>query len=360
MGQFKRLLGRYSDALSPNVPWWAYVVTGVVAIGWVGVVSTTWIFLGTAAFITAIAALGLLVLVGWGGEVSLAHAALLGTAVYISGYAMRNDGFGWPFLAAGALGIAVAVGLSALVSLPTAKLSGIYVMVLTLGLQVTIERTIFTNSKLSGGVESRYVTRPHFLGLSFDSDRSYYYLVLGVLVLAILGLTLFRRSRHGRALMIVGTDRRAAAAMGISPWWYKILAFLIAGALAGVAGALTTPLYRSPPTSLQYISVQSLFLLAIPVTAGFESLAGVVIVALVFTMTPHAISAIGEVSPLILAGVGLTLGTYIGPGGFSGVVLDALRAKREGAILARIRQKAPADVDVEAEALTVVAQESAR
>jgi branched-chain amino acid transport system permease protein len=360
VNQIKSILSRYADALSPNVPWWAYVVAAVIAIGWAGVVSTTWVFLGTAAFITSIAALGLLVLVGWGGEVSLAHAALVGTAVYISGYAMRNDGFGWPFLAAGLLGLVVAVGLSALVSLPTAKLSGIYVMVLTLGLQVTIERTIFTNSKLSGGVESRYVTRPRFLGLSFDSDRAYYYLVLAVLVLTIAALTLFRRSRHGRALMFVGTDRRAAAAMGISPYRYKILAFLIAGGLAGIAGALTTPLYRSPPTSLQYISVQSLFLLAIPVTAGFESLVGVVAVALVFTMTPHAVASIGEVSPLILAGAGLTLGTYIGPGGFSGVLLDLLRSKRESAVLGMARQENRAEVDVESTPLTAVAQEHAR
>jgi hypothetical protein len=82
-------------------------------------------------------------------------------------------------------------------------------------------------------------------------------------------------------------------------------------------------------------------------------------VALVFTMTPHAISAIGEVSPLILAGAGLTLGTYIGPGGFSGVVLDALRAKREGAILARAHRQTPVEVDIDAEPLTAVGQESA-
>ena len=359
MKQMKAMLSRYSDAFSPNVPWWAYAVVAGLAIGWPALVSTTWVFLATAAILTSIAALGLLVLVGWGGEVSLAHAAILGTTVYISGYAMRSDGYGWPFLAAGALGIIVALGLSALVSLPTARLSGIYVMVLTLGLQVTIERTIFTNAKLSGGVESHYVTRPRFLGVGFDSNNAYYYLVLGVLALTLLGLALFRRSRHGRALMFVGTDRRAAAAMGISPWWYKILAFLIAGALAGIAGALTTPLYRSPPTSLQYISVQSLFLLAIPVTAGFESLAGVVVVALIFTMTPHAVASIGQVSPLILAGAGLTLGTYIGPGGFSGAVLDVLRSKRESAILGRGRQENQVEVDVDSTPLEVGAQERA-
>jgi ABC-type branched-subunit amino acid transport system permease subunit len=333
VARLRELVGRYTDVLSPAVPWWAYPVVAAVALGWVRFASQTWVFLGSVACILAVASMGLTVLVGWGNEVSLAQAALVGTAVYISGYASRPDGFDWAFLPAAALGLAVAVALSALVALPTARLSGMYVMVLTLGLQVTLERTLFTNGKFSGGVESVYVTRPRFFGISLESDRAYYYLPLLVLVAVMVGLTLFRNSRHGRAMMMVGSDRRAAAAMGISPLRYKILAFLIAGALAGVAGALTTPLYRSPPTAIAYISVQSLFYLAVPVTAGLGSLAGVVVVAFVFTMTPHALESIVRISPLLLGGAGLMLGTYIGPGGFSGVVLDRVRAKREAAIL---------------------------
>ena len=87
---------------------------------------------------------------------------------------------------------------------------------------------------------------------------------------------------------------------------------------------------------------------------------GVVVVALVFTMAPHAVASIGEVSPLILAGAGLTLGTYIGPGGFSGVLLDFLRSKRESALLGMARQENPNEVDVESTPLTGVAQEHAR
>jgi len=105
--------------------------------------------------------------------------------------------------------------------------------------------------------------------------------------------------------------------------------------------------------------LQSLFLLAIPVTAGFESLAGVVVVALIFTLTPHAVASIGQVSPLILAGAGLTLGTYIGPGGFSGAVLDVLRSKRESVVLGRKRQERQVEDDVDSMPLGVVAQERA-
>lgn len=333
MTRLRELVGRFTDVLSPSLPVWLYLAVGAFLLGWVRLASPTWVFLGSVACILAVAAMGLTVLVGWGNEVSLAQASLVGTAVYISGYAMRQDGFGWAFLPGAALGIVVAIALSALVALPTAKLSGMYVMVLTLGLQVTLERTLFTNGRFSGGVESVYVSRPRFLGISFESDKAYYYVPLLVLVGVMVALTLFRNSRHGRAMVMVGSNRKAAAAMGISPLRYKILAFLIAGALAGVAGALTTPLYRSPPTSIAYISVQSLFYLAVPITAGMGSLAGIVIVAVVFTMTPHALESVVRISPLLLGGAGLMLGTYIGPGGFSGVVLDRVRAKREAALL---------------------------
>ena len=328
----RQLFGRYASALPKGMPFWAYPALLAAAILWGSVATTTYVFLGSVAFILAIAGMGLLVLVGWAGEVSLAQASLVGTAIYISGYANRPDGFDWAFLPAAGVGLAAVIALSLLISLPTAKLSGIYVMVLTLGLQVTLERTLFTDADLAGGVESVYVSRPSFLGLSFESDKAYYFLVLGALVAVILALTLFRNSRHGRALMMVGQNRRAAAAMGISPWRYKILGFVIAGVLAGIAGALTTPLYRSPPTPLNYISIQSLFYLAVPVTAGFGSLIGVVAVACIFSMVPHAIEEFWRVSPLLLGGLGLMAGTYSGPGGFSGLVLDRIKSKREALI----------------------------
>ncbi|HLF41868.1 MAG TPA: branched-chain amino acid ABC transporter permease, partial [Acidimicrobiia bacterium] len=305
---------------------WAPAALAVAAVTWVFVVPQLWVFLATAGFILAIATLGLTV-VGWVREVSLAQAALVGSAVYISGYAMRGDGWDWPYLAGALVGIVAAAGLAALVALPTARLSGIYIMVLTLGLQITIERTIFASSKLNGGNTGFHVTRPEFLGVNLEGDRAFYFFCLAVLVVVMAFLALLRSGRHGRALVLVGTDRQAAAAIGVSPWRYKVLAFVIAGALAGVAGALSTPLYRSPPTFFQYISFQSLFYLAIPVVAGFESLVAVVLVAGAFTMIPHAIESF-HISTFVLGGIGLILGTSVGPRGLGGVVLDVVRSRR--------------------------------
>src|SRR5688500_12729770 len=244
---------RYLSVLSPNVPLWGYAGFLVMALGWVHVVPKFWVFLGGAACLLAISGLGLSVVVGWAGEVSLASAALVGTSVYLTGYMVRGDGLDLPFLVGLGAGMAVAAALHSIAALATAKLSGIYVMVLTLGLQVTIERTVFSVSKLTGGSEGVYLSRPSFLGLHFDSDTSFYYLCVGVLAIVVVFLTLFRQSRHGRAMLLVRTNREAAAAVGISPWRYKVLALVISGICLGLAGAMTAPLYRSPPTLLQYL-----------------------------------------------------------------------------------------------------------
>ena len=329
------MVRRYASVLSPNVPLWGYAALLAVSLGWVLVVPKFWIFLGGAACLLAISALGLSVVVGWAGEVSLASAALVGTSVYLTGYIVRKDGLHLPFLVGLAAGVLVAAALHSFAALATAKLSGIYVMVLTLGLQVTIERTVFSVAKLTGGSQGVYLSRPRIFGLGFDSDVAFYYLCAAVLAGVVVFLTLFRQSRHGRALLLVRTNREAAAAVGISPWRYKILAFAISGALLGLAGAMTAPLYRSPPTLLQYLSFSSLFLLAVPVTAGSESLISVIVVAFAFTMLPAGLEEMHlRLSPNVVGGVGLLTGTYIGARGIGGAVLDKLRERRENAALA--------------------------
>jgi hypothetical protein len=98
---------------------------------------------------------------------------------------------------------------------------------------------------------------------------------------------------------------------------------------------MTAPLYRSPPTLLQYLSFASLFLLAVPVTAGSESLIAVIVVAFAFTMTPALLEEMHlRLSPNIVGGVGLLTGTYIGARGIGGAILDRLRDRRERAALA--------------------------
>ncbi|MDQ1567339.1 MAG: Branched-chain amino acid transport system / permease component, partial [Actinomycetota bacterium] len=131
------------------------------------------------------------------------------------------------------------------------------------------------------------------------------------------------------------TDKRAAAAVGISPWRYKILAFAIGGGLIGVAGAFTAPLYRSPPAIVQFVAFQSLFLLAIPVVAGTRTLLGIASVSIAFALIPQALES-HHLSPYLLGGIGLIAGTIVGPGGMGGNLLEILQKKKEVAILSAV------------------------
>jgi ABC-type branched-subunit amino acid transport system permease subunit len=321
--------------MSPTA--YGYGLLGGTAVLWALLAPSYWVFTATTAVLLAITTLGLTVVVGWVREVSLVQAGLVGTSMYISGYLYRDEGGGWPFLAAAAVGIGVVVLLSVLVSLSTARLSGVYILVLTLGLQITIERTIFANLKLTTGegTGATLVTpRPALPGLSFASDRAFYFLCLFLLGLVLVVLSRLRNSRFGRSLLLVGTDRQAAASVGISPWRYKVFAFAIAGFMAGVAGVLTAPLFGTPPYPFAFFAFTSLAYLAIPVVAGFGSLLGVVLVALFYGLSPQALEPM-RISPLILAGLGVAIGTLAGRAGLSGLVQDWIRSRQRRAAAAR-------------------------
>ena len=303
-------------------------VLATVAAVWLVTAPGYWLFTATTGLLLGISTLGLLVLVGWAREVSLAQAGLTATAIYLCGFAMRSGaGWHWPYLAAAAFGVGVVVLLSLLVSLATAKLSGIYIIILTLALQVTIEKTFFSNIKLVETDPDHTIHRPALLGVHLASDKAYFLFTLAVLVACMVFLARLRASRFGRSLILAGTDRQAAAAVGVSPWRAKIFAFALAGFFAGLAGVVTAPLYPTPPSYISYLSINSLVYLAIPVLAGFRSLVAVAVVAMIFSVTPQALEHL-HISPLMLGAIGLLFGTLTGPTGVSGVILGWLHNRR--------------------------------
>lgn len=315
----------------------------VVAALWVFAAPGYWVFTAATGVTLGVAALGLLVVVGWAKEVSLAQAGLTGTAVYLCTYAMRGGtaGWGWPFIPAALFAIAVTVAISLVISLATAKLSGIYIMILTLAVQFTIERTFFTTRRLVQTDPRFPLSRPSFLGVHLTSDRAYYVFALAVLCALMLFLSRLRSSRFGRALMLTGTDRQAASSVGVSPFRAKIFAFAIAGFCAGLAGVLIAPLYPTPPTYIGFVALQSLIYLAIPVLAGFRSIVGVAAVAMGFAVAPQALEHY-HLSPFFLGAVGLIGGTLVGSAGLSGLVYDFVESRRSRA--ARAAQEGDVDL----------------
>ena len=307
------------------------VLLAAIAVVYPLVASSYWTFHVAAGLVLAISCLGLLVVVGWLREISLMQAGLTGASVSITA-ALSVDTFGegeaLRFPVAAACGIAFAVVLSAVVALVGMRLAGVYLIVLTFAAQVLVENAVFTSQTLFPGMADWSYPRPNLFTMNLRSDTRLYYMILVVLAVVTVFLHRLRRSRFGRAMILVGADPEAAAAVGISPWRYRVGAFALAGLCAGVSGALASPLYYGPST-LQYISFNSLFYLAIPIVAGFESLTGVIVVAVTFTLIPQVLLD-WRINVFIVAGLGLAVGVLLGPRGVSGRLADLVdgRASR--------------------------------
>jgi ABC-type branched-subunit amino acid transport system permease subunit len=225
-------------------------------------------------------------------------------------------------------GTACAVAISVAVAMVSARLSAIYVLVLTLAVQFTLENSLFTVGTLTGGLQAPYVPRPNFYGISLAEEHHEYFFLLALSVVMIALMERFRHCKYGRAMIAVGGDKNAAAAMGINPWAYRIGVFAIGGLFAGIGGSLWAPQLGAPPGIDQFYSMESLFYLAIPVLAGFDSIPTVFVTAMIFMTIPMALEQY-HFQPLLLGGVALLMGVTLGPRGVSGFLSDlAIHSRR--------------------------------
>lgn len=300
-----------------------------------------WVFYVCVGMVLAIACLGLQVVVGWTRELSLAQAGLTGGALYVSSDVCLDSVTGErrPFLIGAAVGIVFVVAISVLMALVSYRLVAAYVVVVTLSLQFVLENTLLRAPPLITGLSAPVIPRPDFFGVSMRSDKAFYYYVLAALLATIGILHRLRISRFGRSLILVGSDPEAAAVSGVSPWRYRLCAFVIAGLCAGIAGALSGPLYRSSPGPWEYLSWNSMFYLSIPVLAGFGSLTAVACVAIGCSLLPLAQE---QFNAYVIGGAGLLIGVLLGPRGLTGAVAD---------LFARSRPRPPLDADPPSEPL---------
>ncbi|MGQ0464633.1 MAG: branched-chain amino acid ABC transporter ATP-binding protein/permease [Sporichthyaceae bacterium] len=303
-----------------------------LALGWVAFARDHWIFLVTGAIPLAAAALGLLVLHGWAREISLASAGLFGSSMYMFGWLDRpdNQGVGLPWIPAAVLIVTGAAALMGLLALLTLRLPGIYLIVVSLGLQGVLEKLVFAPGRFSGGISGGTelgipITnpRPGFFGLDLRGDTTFYFFALSWLAIALALLVRYRHSPAGLAVQLVGADRQAAAAVGIAPLRHRLAVFAVSGALVGFAGVLGSWFFVNPPVFTNYLAPFSLFLLAIPVLAGRDALAWVLGIAVAMQVIPFALEGL-HLNSFLLAGIGLGLGTLAGSRGLGGRAQDLL------------------------------------
>jgi branched-chain amino acid transport system permease protein len=238
-------------------------------------------------WISVIGALGLNILVGYTGQVSIGHGAFMSVGAYTAANLAIRLGSPWPInLLAGGL-MAAAVG--AVVGIPSLRIKGLYLAIATLAGQLIIEWTINHVTFISGGVQASIdVPRPRLGSYVIASQREMYYFLLVFVVLAIVGTLNLVRSRVGRAFIAIRDQDIAAEIIGIDIFRYKLLAFAISSFYAGVTGVLYT-YYLGIANYEQFQIGVSIDYLAMIIIGGLGSVLGSVLGAIFVTLLPIVI-----------------------------------------------------------------------
>jgi len=195
-----------------------------------------------------VGAIGLHVLVNWAGELSLAHAAMVGLPAFAVAK-LSADHHVSPLVLL-PVGLLVGLLVGALVGLPAIRARGLQVALVTLAAGVAIDRFFFTKAWLVGGDSGAEVSVPRLGPLTFATARSLYPVLAAVVIAAVVAALALHRSKVGRAFLWVKANPDAAAAFGVPVAAYRIGAYALAGSFAGLAGGLTaTWVGRLTPTA---------------------------------------------------------------------------------------------------------------
>ncbi len=302
-------------------------------------------FLYSQILLMALIALSLTVLTGWAGQLSLGQFALVGLGG-VTAYTLFENQIQFPV---GVLvGMIVSAAAAAVVGLPALRMRGLFLAISTLALAVAapwiLERSIFHTH----GQSTAVMPRPVIGSFSLAPQRTYYYVCLAALAVAIVAMARMRRSGIGRVLLAVRDNEQSAAAMGLSPTRVKLFAFAVSGALAGLAGGLMVGLLQQFTTD-RFSAVGSLQIVAIAVVGGLASIAGAVVGALFVVGLPAFFPDNNQVS-LLTSGVGLLILLLYFPGGLVQILFNA-----RDAVFGLLSRRTPAETASPSRPLTPTA-----
>ena len=280
--------------------WYGLLLLSALVLPWL--VGDYWRTQLNFILIYAIAGLGLMVLSGFTGLVSLGHAAFMGVGAYTHVFLLAH---GWPWLLSLACAASLSGAVGVVVGLPALRVKGIYLAIATQAFGFIVEEVLARWESVTGGNTGRTVPGANLFGWDVGSGEGFYYLTLALCVLCTLGVMNLMRSGTGRAFIAIRDSEISAQSMGIALAQYKTLAFAISAALTGVAGALYAHQLRfiSPE---QFGVFQSIDLLLLVVVGGLGSIHGAYLGAVFLIAMPQVIAlakdglpaAIGQASGL--------------------------------------------------------------
>jgi branched-chain amino acid transport system permease protein len=267
-------------------------------------------------FVYILVALGLNLLTGYAGQVSLGHAAFFGIGAYTA--AVLAESLHWPFVICVLAAAAFTASVGYLLGLPCLRLSGLYLAMATLGFTLVVQEMLLQLSAITHGSEGMSVPTASTLGFSFESDFRKYYLLLSVTIGMLVLARNLVRGRTGRAFLAIRENERAAEAMGVNLARYKTIAFAISALYPGLAGALGAFLvgFLDPQEFSFFLSIQ---FITIIILGGLASLLGSVLGAGFLIILPELLAGL-DVWQALVYGVIMVLTILFMPFGLSGTI----------------------------------------
>jgi len=285
-GHYKERWSQYV-ALSDNPSVWAWVAALLAALLIAPVVldgySTT---LLVSALIAVVGAVGLNVLTGTTGLISLGQAGFLAVGAYTNGVLLVDHH--WPVWATLPASGVVAAAVSLVVGIPSLRLKGLYLAITTLAFSFIINHVILYTESVTHGPNGIFVNGAKLFGFDVQRGAPLYYLVLGVAVLAVLTALNLSRTRIGRAWMAIRDHDVAARVMGIDLVRYKLLAFMVSSFIVGVAGALISLQIRFINIDV-FALILSIEAIAFLILGGLGSIGGAILGAIFLSFLPEMI-----------------------------------------------------------------------
>jgi branched-chain amino acid transport system permease protein len=240
-------------------------------------------FIMNLILINLISAIGLQILIGFTGLLSLGHAAFMGVGAYTS--ALLVTKWGCPFILSILAAGLVAAVFGIIVGIPSLRIKGFYLMVATLAFQFVIDYIIIHWESVTRGTRGIELTTPYVFGISLEKNRIYFLLLFFLTVFLMWGAKNIIRSKIGRAFIAVRDNDVSAEIIGIPIFPYKLLSFSISAFYAGIAGALFAGLLRTAIPE-GYTFLHSIIFLAMVLVGGLGRLVGTVFGVIFITLVP--------------------------------------------------------------------------
>lgn len=230
--------------------------------------------------IVSIAAVGLNILIGYTGQISLGHGAFIGVGAYTA--AILATSANMPFLLAVPLAGLISALVGMIFGIPSGRLKGLYLTIATLAGQIIVEYVLIHWDSLTKGTMGITLPRPSVLGFTLSSDLHFFFIIFISFIIMIFIAVNLMRTKYGRAFIAIRDNDRAAEGMGIPIFRYKLLSFGISSFYAGFAGALWA-YYMVSITTEPFNLGLSVEYIAMVIIGGLGSIPGSILGAVFIT-----------------------------------------------------------------------------